>query len=242
MDLQSLCDAGQRLLVATDYIGAETLLADAERQAWELHDWDTLSRLYMPLQEARRQKRQRCGEGVVKLDLHATTARDVLEPNGIVEHFPHGQLVVAGWGSIEPARQVRQLAKERGLYLETMLAATFPTGDQLVIAIVPTEHVALPPVDGRPIDALIRSLPPHTVVLPASGLVPGERVGDDVTYAETMALWEKLHAPFLAVAEHTTEPVRRMIEYRRVIEVDYACEIAHQNLSKCAHALRGRRL
>ena len=38
-------------------------------EAWRHRDWDTLARLYMPLQEARRQRRQRCGEGTVALDL-----------------------------------------------------------------------------------------------------------------------------------------------------------------------------
>ena len=33
------------------------------------------------------------------------------------------------------------------------------------------------------------------------------------------------------------DPVRRMQAYRATIEVDYACELAHQKLSDVAHAM-----
>jgi hypothetical protein len=57
-----------------------------------------------------------------------------------------------------------------------------------------------------------------------------------------MDLWERLHAPFLAAADNTREPLARMEGYRRTIAVDYACELAHQKLSAVAAELeRGRR-
>ena len=59
--LQQLCELGQQQLMATDYLRAEATLVQAEQLAIQTGDFDTLSRLYMPLQEARRQKRQRCG-------------------------------------------------------------------------------------------------------------------------------------------------------------------------------------
>jgi hypothetical protein len=54
-----------------DYLAAEATLVSAEAIAWERRDFDTLARLYMPLQESRRQRRQNCGEGIVRLDLLA---------------------------------------------------------------------------------------------------------------------------------------------------------------------------
>src|SRR4051795_13373671 len=98
-ELQELCERGQELLIATDYIGAEAALVEAETLATRGEDYDTLARLYMPLQEARRQRRQRCGEGIVKLDLIAKSANDGVDPAAIVEKYPHGQLLVAGWGT-----------------------------------------------------------------------------------------------------------------------------------------------
>src|SRR5687768_5487965 len=92
-DLQSLCELGQQQLMRTEYLDAESTLAAAEVQEWRGRDFDTLARLYMPLQEARRQRRQRCGEGVVALDLIAQGPEDDLDGRRIVENFPHGQLL-----------------------------------------------------------------------------------------------------------------------------------------------------
>jgi hypothetical protein len=238
--LQDLCEEGQRKLVETDYYAAEKLLMHAELVAWNARDWDTLSRVYMPLQEARRQRRQRSGEGIVKLDLVARTADTNLDADDLIARYTHGQLLVAGFGTIEPAVSLRRLAWERGLYLETFLGAVYPVNDRFVVAIVPTADIALPPVDGRPLDRLLPTLPPFSVVLSDDELIPGERKGDDATYAQTMALWEKLHLPFLAAAEQTADPIRKMAAFRRVIEVDYASELAHQHLSITARKMLQR--
>jgi hypothetical protein len=236
--LQELCQRGQELLTETDYLAAERVLVQAELAARKSGDWDTLARLYMPLQEARRQRRQRCGEGTVVLDLVSEGPHDELDGRHVVENYPHGQLLVAGWGSIRPALAVRQLQSEHGLFVETLLAAAYPiTGGGRAIAIVPTEDVALPPPDERPVDHLIPLLPPHSLLLPAATLPKGARKGTPATYAEVMALWEQLHLPFLAMADATTDPVQRIDAYRKAIRVDYAAELPHQRLSSTAHEL-----
>src|SRR5881398_4097480 len=120
-DLQSLCELGQEQLMRMEYLPAERMLERAEAIAWDARDFDTLARLYMPLQEARRQRRQRCGEGVVCLDLIAAGPDDHIDGRHIVENYPHGQLLVAGWGTIEPALTVRALQREHELYLEIFL-------------------------------------------------------------------------------------------------------------------------
>src|SRR3954454_24884703 len=117
-DLQSLCELGQEQLMRMEYLPAEATLCQAEQIAREQRDFDTLGRLYMPLQEARRQRRQRCGEGVVCLDLIATRPNDRVDGRHVIENYPHGQLLVAGWGSIEPALKVRELQKEHNLFVE----------------------------------------------------------------------------------------------------------------------------
>ena len=237
-DVQALCARGQERLEATDYLAAERLLTRAEAIAWAARDWDALYRLYMPLQEARRQRRQRCGEGVVKLDCVARNACETIVPEAICAAFGHGQLLVAGWGDLGPSASVRRIAAERGLYVETYLAATYPAGaaGQFVVAIVPTENVAMPPADGRPIDALAAALPPFSLIVADSDLPAGERPGSDATFAETMARWEALHRPFLAHAEACVDPFQKMAAFRRTIEVDYACELAHQHLATTARA------
>jgi hypothetical protein len=236
--LQEMCERGQGLLMETRYWEAERVLADAERQAWDARDWDTLARLYMPLQEARRQRRQRCGEGVIALDLLAEGPADQVDPAHVLANYPHGQLLVAGWGSIEPAVRVREIAAAEGLYVETFLAAAYPIGAGKAVAIVPTEEVALPPAD-RPwsIDELVRKLPAHAIVMAENELPRGSRKGTTQTYAEVMSMWERLAAPFLGAADATVEAVAKIEGYRRTIRVDYACELAHQRLSDVAHRL-----
>lgn len=238
MELQDLCERGQEFLMQTRYWDAELALAQAEAVAWEARDWDTLARLYMPLQEARRQRRQRCGEGIVALDLLAQTPTDPLDPKQIVADFPQGQLLVAGWGSIEPAIAIRKIAAENSLYLETFLAAVYPVNAGKLIVIVPTEEVRLPPADQNwSIDQLIPKLPAHSIVLAESELPQTPQRGTTQTYANTMALWERLAAPFLAAADQCVDPIGKVEGYRKTIKVDYACELAHQKLSDLAKSM-----
>jgi hypothetical protein len=237
-DLQSRCERGQELLMEMNYLQAEATLAQAERDAWTLRDFDTLSRLYMPLQESRRQIRQRCGEGMVFLDLIADGPSDHVDGRRVVENYPHGQLLVAGWGSIAPAIEVRKLAVKHELFVESFLGAVFELGaGGRVVAIVPTEDVRLPDMPIASVDDLIRKLPPHSIVLSMGELPTGSQKGTPETYGYVMAMWERLHAPFLAAADLQVDPIQRMEGYRKAIRVDYACELAHQKLSDVARRL-----
>jgi hypothetical protein len=238
-DLQSHCELGQEALMRMDYLEAERLLAAAERLAWEARDFDTLSRLYMPLQEARRQRRQRCGEGIVRLDLIAESPNDHIRGREVLENYPFGQLLVAGWASLEPAVEVRRLQQDLGLYVETFLAAVYPTTDSgPAIIIAPLADTPLPNAAApTPFAHLQHALPPHCLLLRASELPQGDRRGTPQTYAQTMDLWERLHTPFLTAADANPDPIRRIEGYRRTIDVDYAAELPHQRLSDTARSL-----
>ena len=236
--VQSLCELGQEQLIATDYLQAERTLVRAEKIALAADDFDGLSRLYMPLQETRRQRRQRCGEGTVHLTLLAVEPDDAaINPVDLIERFSHGQFLIAGWGTIAPAARFRELQNERSLFVETFLAAVYPVGDNRLVVIVPTADVQLPPADGRPIDLLLKSLPPHSIVIPADHLPAGPQPGTTGTYAYTMDLWERLHRPFLSLAEPQPDGLPRIESFRHTIRVDYACELAHQHLAQTAHRL-----
>ncbi len=221
-----------------EYLTAEATLAHAESIAWGNRDFDTLSRLYMPLQEARRQRRQRCGEGIVRLDLLATSPIDQPQPEQVAGEYPNAQLLVAGWGSIAPSLRLRELQRERAQYAETFLAAVYPIdGGQRAIVIVPTGDVGLPAADSRSIDALLAQLPPQCIVLHENEVPTGPRAGTFETYGAVMSLWERLHLPFLAAADMQANPIQQIEHYRRTIDVDYACELAHQKLSDVAKEL-----
>lgn len=238
-DPQQLCAAGQEHLSAMRYLEAESALAQAEALAHAAEDWDTLARLYMPLQECRRQRRQRCGEGTICLDLVAESPDRQPDPAQVVAQHPHGQLLVAGWASIEPALRLRAIAFQRQLYIETFLAAVYPlSSGARCLAIVPTGDVALPPAEpDAGVDRLIARLPPFSLLMGLDELPAGHRAGDAATYALTMSIWERLHLPFLAAADQTRSPKHRISAYRRAIEVDYACELAHQRLSDTAREM-----
>src|SRR5436853_2317855 len=211
--LQELCESGQRELMATNYWAAEKILARAEQIAFEQREFETLSRLYMPLQEARRQRRQRCGEGTVHLGLIAKTASEKLSPQQIVAQYPFGQLLIAGWETIEPAVQFRRLAAERNLYVDTFLAAVVPSHDGPRIAIVP-EELHLP------------DLPPHALTYKPDELPSSPCKGNYETYSSIMQIWESLHTPFLQMADAEQDPMKKIEAYRRTIRIDYACELA----------------
>jgi hypothetical protein len=235
--LQQLCELGSEQLIQTQYLQAETTLARAEAEAYAARDWDTLARLYMPLQEARRQKRQRCGEGVVALDLIAENAHDKLDGRRILENFPHGQLLVAGWHTTEPAARIRQLARELELYVETFLGAVFRVAGRRVIVVTPLEDSALPPLDYESLEQLQAHLPPNCMLIDEGEVTRGHRKGTPQTFGEVMAIWERMHAPYLAAADAEADAIRRIDDYRLTTRVDYACELAHQKLSDVAHDL-----
>ncbi len=234
--LQELCERGQAALMQMDYLLAEEILVEAEGEACGARDFDTLARLYMPLQEARRQRRQICGEGFVCLDIVANGAEDQPDPLRVAEMYRRGTLLVAGWGSVEPAMKVREIARREKLYLEIFLGAAYAVGGGIAVVIVPTNDVALPG-NVALIDELVRKVPVGAIVRNVSQLPRGAQQGTPETYAETMAIWEKLHAPFLAEADATADPIRQIEAYRRTIRVDYACELAHQRLSNVAREL-----
>ena len=236
--LQALCETGQRQLMEMQYLAAESSLSRAEIIAWERRDFDTLARLYLPLQEARRQRRQRCGEGTVSLDLLATGPHDSPDPERLLADSPSGQWLLAGWGSIAPALRLRQLQADKQIYVDTFLAAVYPMADsRRVVVIVPTAEVALPLPRGQSIDVLLADLPLHCITLHEDELPKGTRAGTFETYGEVMAIWERLHRPFLAAADMQVDPIRKIEHYRRTIQVDYACELAHQRLAEVAKGL-----
>jgi hypothetical protein len=236
--LEEQCELGQRQLMETQYLAAIQTLNGVEELAWAAKDYSILSRLYMPLQEARRQARQRCGEGMVNLGFSAVGPDDALEPATILDEIPHGQLLVAGWGSIQPALRLRELAMQRNLYVETFLGAVFPIiGGARAIVVVPLEDVRLPDAQPGSIDELMKLLPAHCLVFGSAELPERNIRGSSETFARVSEMWERLHQPFLAAADMEISPLAKMAGYRKTIRVDLACEFAHQRLAAVAKQL-----
>jgi hypothetical protein len=224
----TLIDRGETLLRQTDYLAAERVLAEVESIAWKGRDYVTLERVYRPLQEVRRQRRQRCGEGVVRLDFLATAANEVIEPAAIAGMISHGQVLVAGFGDAAPALTLRQFAISHGLYLDVFLACVIPDASRPRLAILPFADPNKTRFAGA------GNLPPFSVLTDPRTLPTGAMPGSDQTYATTMALWEQLHRPWLDEADGIADPLLRLTAYRNIIGIDYACEPAHQKLARLA--------
>ncbi len=225
----------------TRYLDAERTLGVAEQHAWQARDFDTLSRLYLPLQEARRQIRQRSGEGAVAMRLLARQPGETIDVTGIIDRFPQGQLLIGGWGSLSPAIEFRELAARRDLYVQTFLAAVYPAIDSdAVVAIVPL-GAPMPSTQTRSLEELQELLPVHSLILNPSELPADAGTGTAETFAGVMALWERLHTPFLEAAKVEPDSIKRMQAYRVAIEVDSACELAHQFLADIARSMARRR-
>ena len=220
LDLQQRCELGQRQLMGMQYLAAERTLAEAADEAWVCRDFDTLARVYMPLQEARRQIRQRAGEGIVCLDLLAESEDRQPDARKTALEIPHGQILIAGWKGIEPGIELRRLQKGRSQYAETLLGAVFPVGKGRVVRILPL-------ADGSN----------EAIELKIEELSKGRQRGTAQSYGLVSSLWEKLHRPFLARADAEKDPIRRIEGYLKAIQVDYACEFAHQRLAEVAKGL-----
>lgn len=232
-DLQSLCERGSERLVATDYVGAERLLAEAEAMALEAGDFDTLSRLYYPLQEARRQIRGKCVEAGVHLVIEG---RVPLEAEELARSLPEGSLLVAGAGSTAAGESLRRIYRERGSYAEVILGVTVRAGPDGTVTFATPLPASVPAgIPAAPED-VARRLPAHSVFV---GMTSGDAEIAPVARTATgmMSLWEQLHLPFLAAADAMPTSELKLRAYRRAIEVDYACELAHQNAATVAREL-----
>src|SRR5438105_3481409 len=98
-NLQDLCERGQIELMETRYLDAAKTFETAEAEAWQIQDFDTLSRLYLPLQEARRQIRQRCSEGITRPYACPYEPSFPFNPQETLKKYNQGQLLLAWWGS-----------------------------------------------------------------------------------------------------------------------------------------------
>lgn len=240
------------MLSRTDYLAAEKILMQAEQIGWDGQDWDTLSRLYMPLQECRRQKRQIALSGTMLVNI----THDKVSSEEIAERCKQGEVLIAGDGNISAGISLRRLAKEKELYLEAFLAAGYQIGERRAVVIVALENAVLPAAgEIQTLDQLLHRVPAHSLVVAENEIMVSKEGSMGVSpmsvelnmgetpmlrrdSADAVSLWERLHLPYLAAADAEVDPVRRMAGYRLAIQVDNGCELAHQKLADVAAKMR----
>jgi hypothetical protein len=148
--------------------------------------------------------------------------------------------LVAGWGSIQPAIELRRLQAERSQYAEAFLAAVYPIGASRLVVIVPLPDAKMPSPEGQTPEKLAAALPTGSLVLPAEQLLKGRQKGTAETFGLVSNLWERLHTPYLAAADAEKDPIKQIEAYQLTLQVDNACEFAHQRLAAVSKALTAR--
>lgn len=115
--IDQIMERASQELVRTHYLACERLCLEAMELARETKDFERYARILLPLQEARRQRRQVAIEaGVFVL----TGERQI--PEAILDEHRGGcLLLVSPPYTLEDERAVRRLALERGLLVEAML-------------------------------------------------------------------------------------------------------------------------
>lgn len=111
-----MMEQASQALVARRYLLCEQLCLDALRLAREHADFDRYARILLPLQEARRQRRQIAAEaGVFVL------AERRLDAESILESHPQGCLLLTDPPyAREDERSLTRIARERERYVEVL--------------------------------------------------------------------------------------------------------------------------
>lgn len=105
------------MLLAMDYLGCEALCMQALGLARAAGDFDRYSRILLPLQESRRQRRQ----AAVDAGIHVISGAR-MEPAQILDPNPTGCLMLTSPPYTPVDEQaLRQLARQRGLMVEVLL-------------------------------------------------------------------------------------------------------------------------
>ena len=115
--IDDIMERASAALVATDYLACERLCLEALTRARAESDFDRYARILLPLQEARRLRRQIAAEsGVTVLN---GPRRD---PADVLDDYPLGcLLLIAPPHTTEDEIALRKAAHERGLFVEVLL-------------------------------------------------------------------------------------------------------------------------
>lgn len=124
--LDEQMEQASQALARMDYLTCETLCVAALAEARQQRRWPYYARILLPLQEARRQRRQIAAEGTIRLGTTSLTGEpadwlDELETGCIVVTPPHGQA---------EATALQQAAREQRRYVEVIWSQSDRTANQ----------------------------------------------------------------------------------------------------------------
>jgi len=116
-DIHQIMERASAALNATRYLDCEALCLEALSLAQDAGDYASYARILLPLQEARRLRRQTA----VEAGVHVLSG-ERLEPEAILDEHPRGCLLLTDPPyRDEDEHAVRALARERELFVEVLL-------------------------------------------------------------------------------------------------------------------------
>jgi hypothetical protein len=114
--IDEIMERASHRLTATEYAACEQLCLEALDLARQQEDFDRYARILLPLQEARRQRRQIAADAGVTV-----LAGPRREPRELIETYTVGcLLLVRPPYAAEDEHELRRLAVERSLYVEAL--------------------------------------------------------------------------------------------------------------------------
>ena len=114
--IDQLMNEASEKLAATDYLACEALCTQALKLAREADDFEVYARVLMPLQEARRQRRQIAADGPMTV---LTAPR--MTPTQILEAHHSGCIMLIDPPyTAEDEQAVRDEASRQGLFIEVL--------------------------------------------------------------------------------------------------------------------------
>jgi hypothetical protein len=218
LTLDTQMEQASEALARMDYLACESLCEAALGVAKAQRDWAYYSRILLPLQESRRQRRMVAAEGVIRLGTGT-------EGGGVsiwLNHLPAGCLVVTHPHTRAEAARLQREARERRLFVEVLLAESKSTDGVWRIGTFagPAASIDVP---APPADCREQWLPSGTACPAAAQwfLDASEKLGD-VLLARVTA----------------TSPVQRVDALEQCLLGAGDHEILHQRLADAANDAR----
>ncbi|MEM1354199.1 MAG: hypothetical protein AAGH88_04870 [Planctomycetota bacterium] len=113
--LNDIMEAASQALAGTDYARCESLCLDALTRARDAGDWAYYQRIVLPLQEARRLKRQSALDGPIRLGVHE-------RPSDILSLIPEGGNGCMALNACCDAADAQHIIEAAGPCFELLLA------------------------------------------------------------------------------------------------------------------------
>jgi len=115
--IDQIMEQASAKLAETDYLACETLCLEALQRARDAEDYERYARVLLPLQEARRQRRQIAADaGVIVL------TGEHLSPERILDEHTQGCLLLTAPPYDHADEQaIRETARTRGFYIEALV-------------------------------------------------------------------------------------------------------------------------